>query len=362
MSPFAEIGEEQKIRINLSDTALDVILHDLETLKQKRNSRDDSENPNHNKKSTRPITKGTILNHLFAAYYPTAAASISRVLHEKTVEYREILHLGIEESSPTLELLKKDLKKKLESKAGSYEGGETLTFRLNIKNYNYLTKNPLCNENLYYTSISRYVKAVLEEYARLPLIKREPFLYKEHFDTITDAIQNAHLLHISLQGAKEYDVYPYAIRTDLSETAHYLVCCSINPETLKKEPHSFRISGLKSVDSTRLSGKLTKEDKKHIEQRIQERGVQFLSYADDIPIKIRLTPRGKQIYQNSPHLRPPYDTELSKGDIYVFHCTESQARFYFVKFGKEAEVLEPKELREKFKAIYSKAYNVYSKK
>ena len=336
---------EQKVRINLSSTALDIIRYDLELLNSKR------------KASKLPLQKtGTIFNEIFSVYYPVADASIHLALDKKMEEYHEILDLNSSENNSALVLLRNNLEKKLISKALSYEKGESLTFRLNNDNYDYL------EEYQWPLSKSEYVKAVLEEYARLPFIEREPLLYKKYFDIIKTSIQNGYRLKVTLQNDKVHIVYPYAIKTDLSETAHYLVCSSINTETRKKEPHSFRISGLKKIESSPLSGKLTKEDKKHIEQELQKKGVQFLSYADNPTIKIRLTPHGKQMYHNSTHLRPPYDAELSKDDIYVFHCTEFQARFYFVKFGEHAEVLEPKELREKFKTIYAKAFNVYNKK
>ena len=349
MNAFYSKTGEQKIRINLSLTALEVLQYDRDILNYGKDLKDQ-------------MKPGSFYNYIFDAFYSVANASIGRILQDKAEEYREILHLEPEENSPELALLLKHHKKTLEEQIQTYEKGESLTFRLNNDNFNYLTDNTRCDENSYYTSMSAYIKAVLEEYARLPYLNREALQYKKQFDIIISAIRNVHRLQITMYSGKSYTIYPYEIKTDVYETAHYLVGYSVTPEATEKTPCALRISNIKEVKDSRSRGKLTTEEKKKLEQRLETHGVQFLTSPADGPIKIRLTPHGEQIYHSSPHLRPRYDAQLSNNDIYVFHCTEVQAKYYFVKFGKDAEVLEPKKLRDKFKAIYAKAYKVYDKK
>ena len=328
---------EQKIRINLSKMAIETINYDMFVLKEER--------------------IGTFINYIFSTYYEFADASIGRALHEKKEEYLKILKLENDENNDYLTLLLENYKENLIQKKEAYEKGESITFRLNNKNFNYLTEGALCNEHLYYSSISEYVKSVIEEYTRLPYIKRELILFKDRFDTITEAIQKNHQLHITTQGQNCYLVYPYSIQSDPFKVSHYLVCYYI--KSSQKFPCSFRIANIEQIASTRFSAKLTKDDKKELENLITTRGVQFIVSSEDMPIKVRLTKRGEQLYHSNLYLRPKYATKSSNG-IYIFHCTQAQARYYFFKFGKEAEIIEPIELRQKFATNYAKAYKVYT--
>ena len=48
-----------------------------------------------------------------------------------------------------------------------------------------------------------------------------------------------------------------------------------------------------------------------------------------------------------------------KEDVYIFNCTKAQAEFYFFKFGSDAEILSPVDLRDKFALMYKDAAAVY---
>ena len=88
-----------------------------------------------------------------------------------------------------------------------------------------------------------------------------------------------------------------------------------------------------------------------------DKGIPFL-LNDVVEIGIRLTPEGISKYNSILHLRPPY-TRKTKDGLYIFHSTEMQIEFYFLKFGKDAEVLYPQSLRNKFRLEYEKALKKY---
>ena len=75
-------------------------------------------------------------------------------------------------------------------------------------------------------------------------------------------------------------------------------------------------------------------------------------------IHVKLTKAGVNKYRRQTHLRPPLIREQEEG-VYVFKCTTAQAEFYFFKFGKDAEILLPIDLRGQFKAMYEAAANIY---
>lgn len=74
-------------------------------------------------------------------------------------------------------------------------------------------------------------------------------------------------------------------------------------------------------------------------------------------IHVRFTKAGVYKYRRQTHLRPPLVRE--QDDVYVFRCTTAQAEFYFFKFGRDAEILLPVDLRERFKSMYEAAANTY---
>jgi hypothetical protein len=59
------------------------------------------------------------------------------------------------------------------------------------------------------------------------------------------------------------------------------------------------------------------------------------------------------------HMRPSGRLKPNSDDVYIFICPQSQAEYYFCKFGKGAEILSPPVLREKFSAKYREALELY---
>ena len=78
---------------------------------------------------------------------------------------------------------------------------------------------------------------------------------------------------------------------------------------------------------------------------------------NEAEIHVKLTKAGVYKYRRHTHLRPPL--VRTEDDVYVFQCTTAQAEFYFFKFGKDAEILLPTNLRERFKSMYEAAANTY---
>ncbi|WP_456297519.1 hypothetical protein [Catonella morbi] len=102
---------------------------------------------------------------------------------------------------------------------------------------------------------------------------------------------------------------------------------------------------------------LTKSDIENIEKEIRNKGVQFMR-GESHEIKIRLNEEGQKLYNRILHLRPKY-VRIEEKNIYVFDCSLKQIEYYFFKFGKEAEIISPPQLREKFKNDHLEAYEVY---
>lgn len=341
---FKTKGEDQggnnKQHLNLSALAYEVVSSDKFTFEEE--------------------TLSGFINTVFEHYHPLAEASIAQTLNRLTGELNKQLSDAPGDEKTKKQVLKKLVSQKEESlkeKAKSYESGETFKFWLNKRNLEYLTEpSSECSEERYYTKRGKYIKCVLEEYARLPYIEREKIFFSPLMEEIQAAIQDKNQLRVVTGTDAIYSVYPYEILSDPLSTANYLVgyCTRYdNPED-EKRPCSFRISALKSVRREKSKSAFLKESLwTQLSQTIASRGVQFM-VGNEAEIHVKLTKAGVNKYRRQTHLRPPLVRE-QEDDVYVFKCTTAQAEFYFFKFGKDAKIILPIELRTKFKKMYEDA-------
>jgi hypothetical protein len=251
------------------------------------------------------------------------------------------------------------LEKELLSQVQSYPKGEGRKFRINNENLELLEDSI---EDVYYQgSLGLYLKAMFEEYARKPYFEREKIYFKDYVYIIERAIEKSTLLKITLENNRKFYVSPYQLVMDKSATFNYLVGYSIpvGEEKSKIERmSSFRLSRIIDMKQIRSkSGKITLEQQKKLETELNLKGPQFLS-SDSIEIKVKLTKKGIEKYRSQINLRPNY-THIEDGDIYVFHCTEVQIQYYFFKFGKDAVILSPLSLKERFKRYYESSLSNY---
>lgn len=337
-------GGNNKQHLNLSALAYEVVSSDMFTFGEEKLS--------------------GFINTVFEYYHPLAEASICRTLNHLTGELDKCLSNISGDEKTKRRVLERLISQKEESlieKAESYESGEAFKFWLNKRNLVYLTEpNSECGEERYYSRRGKYIKSVLEEYARLPYIEREKIYFSPLVEEMQTAIRDEKQLRVVTGTDVIYSVYPYEILSDPLSTTNYLVgyCTRYdNPED-EKRPCSFKISALKSVRLEKSKSAFLKDALwKQLSQTISSRGVQFM-VGNEAEVYVKLTKSGETKYRRQTHLRPPLVREQDDG-VYVFQCTTAQAEFYFFKFGKDAEIIHPTELRNRFKAMYEAAANTY---
>ncbi|MCD8109610.1 MAG: WYL domain-containing protein [Clostridiales bacterium] len=240
-------------------------------------------------------------------------------------------------------------------------------YRLNKANIEYLQSSE-CIEDQFYSTykngvkvelLGLYLKCLMEEYADLPYIQRERICFREFYETIETAIKHQELLKACLADGRPLYIYPYQLIEDPLSTRYYLACYTKRERAgTDKKPASLRISRLKGVRPLHANGKLNETEKQELERNLAVRSVQFLVENED-EIHVYLTDAGIRKYHLQLHLRPTTDSVLSDQHTYVFHCTQSQIEFYFFKFGKDAQILKPTKLREKFQKMYAEALDSY---
>ena len=303
------------------------------------------------------------VNMIFEHFYPQANASVARSIQMLQGQLNELFSpVPADDKAKTLisNVLTNRRTDELRNKAYSYEKGVGFYIWLNEKNYGYLSEpDSECGENDHYKRRGDYIKSVLEEYARLPYVERELVAFAPLFSEINLALEKKCQLRLKTSGGGLYSVYPYGIRRDPLSTANYLVGYSTlyDSPTDDKRPCSFRISAMRSLRAEKSkSAFLKKGNWTLLEKEIASRGVQFLS-SNEINVVVRLTAEGLRNYRRQVHMRPMFIQR--DGDIFSFSCTPAQARFYSLKFGKEAEIISPPDLREEFASAYRAAADLY---
>lgn len=337
---------DPQVRLRFSQTADEVIKSDKLIFQEDSDSR--------------------FVNRIIENYYATALASIGLRLdeyQEKLLEIKQFQSRSKDKNELLNELCKRK-ENELYLQAIQYEaepkGDVRPPYRLRNKLFYYLTEeDSICKEDLYYKNLSQYLRAIVEEYARLPYVKRELIYYQETASILQEALSLKKQIKITTSTQQCFHVLPYALVTDPLGTANYLAAFSYGIDSDKSEmkPCSFRISAIQKVQLEKSkSGYLHPQERNLMEDTIQKRGVQFLLSEDDT-ISVRLTEKGVEMYHRQIHLRP--SAPKIEGDIYTFSCSLSQAEFYFFKFGAEAEIISPPELVEIFRNKYEKAYKLY---
>lgn len=300
-----------------------------------------------------------ILNYVFAEYRDKADASISVAVERRRAQYEEKL-VGVAAPAvrkAVLEALLADYTEELIKKAAKNGATppdkESFKFRLDRDNYAFREQWLDSPDAQYYGGrFSRYLRAVLEEYAAKTVYQREAIYFDPQMRLIQAAAANGELLRIRMKTGSSFEVRPYGVLGDRQETYHYLVGLSRPDGTRGPEKEfNFRLSKIIKLDvSFRRSGRLTEKERTDIESSIRGKGVQFLAQQQET-IRIRLTEDGRQNYGRQLHLRPAareraeVDAGLYRWE-YTFYCTEFQAKAYFLKFCGDAKVVEPQSLRD----------------
>lgn len=326
-----------------------------------------------------------ILNYIFAVYRDTADATISAAVERRREQLKATLGDVVDPAArdAVLDRLMEVCTEELARKAAAYgavspdpdekdeknEKNEKkkkgFKFRLDRDNYAFREQWLDSPDAQYYGGrFSRYLRAVLQEYAAKTVYQREEVYFAEQLRLIQTSAANGELLRIRLKKGSEFDVRPYGVLSDRQETYHYLVGIACPPNDRAAERITcFRLSNLAKLrPSAKRSGRLTKEESNEIETRIRDVGVQFLTQQQG-KICIRLTEDGRRSYERQLHLRPAGKKKpVSDGAYcweYTFSCTEFQAEAYFLKFCGDAKVVAPRSLQKLFADKYRSGLNAY---
>lgn len=382
---------ENKQHLSLSRHAHMIIEQDAEMFREEKSEESDD---------ARLKYYTNFINKIISVYAEHADASISRVLKrekedlkkeltpfnkeqlEKAKKIKPIDPLYEEQLEKAIALLSEKREFQLLEKAQTFIkrkgvdciGGRKMPckIRINRKNLRWLGSQGFSEKDFYNNNVGRYLKALVEEYADLSYVEREKIFYRSHIDSINSAKSDNVMLKITLHTKNrnsadgitrnnEIEMKPYCIATDFENMYNYVIGIKKNenaPQSDESRILSVRLSSIQKCECTRESAAIDKKEEKMIKDAIAEKGVQYLSAEENIrEIVVKLDGTGEKMYNRMLHLRPMY-VERNNGE-YKFMCTETQAEFYFFKFGHHAKILKPENLAELFRRKYASAERQY---
>lgn len=314
-----------------------------------------------NKENNNP-SYHTFINKIFCNYYRVSDASIEMRLYDKEKE----LHKFLEDDKQLKEIdtyIKKILhsyRAELEDKVNGFlsaKGFQSKVISLNNETLQIIEES---DEHRFYSEkhVSKYIRAVIEDYARSNSLKRKRIYYQKTLEILDDCIKKNYIVKIEFWGRKKsHKIKPAFLCEDKFETHLYLAAILCR-ENKKEKLASYRIDRIKSIHLIRQEP-ISPDTFSALKNKADTFGIQYLS-SEKTQIRIQLTPEGIAKYRQMSFQRPMYSKiEGSKNNIYVFEIPKYQVLVYFFKFGADAIVLEPAELREEFRRMYQKALKGY---
>ena len=352
MSQFGDFNAENKLRIPLSAYASQIIESDCFNFSKK---------------------KTTLINAIITNSYQTALCSISLRLKEYQNELATYStdYLRKENKELINRIIEGKANDLVNKYAKRFPADVNWQITLSKKVKELLTEDPYSAEEQYYgQKPGHFVRALLEEYSRQPYYLREEIIFKSILEASKIAIDGHYILNITNIRGVHFSIKPHSIKTDPLSMFHYLIGYNANYDrSYTKDTHTYmpevvslRISRLISVEPQYMSsGKLTDGELSTITKELEIKGVQFVT-SEKSTIQIWLSDAGIKRYESQAHLRPPIlRKDTNDEHIYYFECTDSQVLFYFFEFGRDARIIAPSALAERFKIKYKESYDLYER-
>ncbi|MBN2694622.1 WYL domain-containing protein [bacterium] len=224
---------------------------------------------------------------------------------------------------------------------------KTIQFNLNKRNVQ-LYDTLLMNGKI--DSDTEFFRSMLNAYVHYPQYYRERILFNNTFRVIEGAVKNRVKVRIVYKDVPRV-IEPYFVSNVQNEAYNYIFSyCHKNGD--------YRNYKLSLIDSAiPLEQSQEKRDEDYI-QDIEKHFDPFLSYGSSV--KVKLTETGQSMLKFIDYNRPKLLS--SDGDLFTFEASTFKAKIYFQGFLKEAEILEPKSLRDWFANELKKAAELYFSK
>ena len=234
-----------------------------------------------------------------------------------------------------------------------------------------ITENNLSQyETAIYERTDTYIRALVHEYASMPHEERELIYYKEICNTINFCAykgnHKAIIISTKTQKNKIHRHYfqPYCIMPDISSGHNYVIGKSREYGTSEDmKVKSFKLQNIVDIDITEDDFSFSKDDVDNLSKH--KINPVYASFPNKNIIVILTNDGYNTLYKKSILLgRPSYTNYKSLPDgrhKLTFECSEFQAYNYFIKFGKDVEIISPERLRNQFAELHDASSKDYFK-
>ena len=200
-------------------------------------------------------------------------------------------------------------------------------------------------------SLSEYFRNMFASYASLSQDKREEIIFKPVHDLLSEAIREGKKVFITTSGRdRKTEISPYAFARSKEEMHVYLLASAGG------ECKTFRLSRIKSVNLLSTDAVFSDEERETY-AKMQEYGPQFSYTPGETEIVVRLTEQGIYKFRNL-YVHRPMPKKIN-GNEYVFDCSPSQVIQYFERFGNDAYIVSPVEIRNIVFNFHRRAVKMY---
>jgi hypothetical protein len=248
-----------------------------------------------------------------------------------------------------------------------YGKGEDLSLELQNEYYDEMISLKPVNESistisyiqtclLRNSSLSSYFRRLFASYSKLTQDKREKIIFKPQFDLLSEAIKSRRKVFVMTSSPTEpkMKVDPFALVNSQEETHYYLL------NVKDGKPGCLRLSRLKGV--ILLSDRCEFKDPQVnlVLDKMMKYGPQYTYEEGEEISQVELTEKGEAIFKRLYTYRP--QAFKKEGRILSFDCSYQQIMQYFIRFGEEAYIIKPLDLKMKMLDFYNKAARSYRNK
>lgn len=319
-----------KIKVNLPYDVYNCLLNDMELFNFKK--KDGS------------INKNSFINTLFKNY------------HKIFLDHEKDLESKIKNITSDKENVYKIISLINESNYEDYYYYDyDLQFILNKENEQYFEM--IEKYYLKERTISKYFRDMFISYVSKSQYKRESIIYEPIYSKLDEAIKKKKRIIMTDINKESTIIDPFDIDTTKEELYNYLVGVAVRKD--KREIKTIRLYKIALVNITLEDIEITHDEIELLSSTITH-GAQFVMESTKNYSIVRLTNKGIKLF-NEIYLNRPHPVKIEKNE-YFFDCSYTQLEVYFFKFGYEALIVKPYDLRKKITNKYQKALRLYQGK
>ena len=212
--------------------------------------------------------------------------------------------------------------------------------------------------------ISGYFSKLLMSYCELAMYKREQIVFSNNYEELRKYTnpKTRSRITFKIKGSENiHEVIPYKVVISKEEMFNYLLCSELRDGKPVATP--FRLNRIDCIDSTPGETIISTDVERHL--KLMEQYAPQYGIEEDTETCVRLTAQGvneyRRIYFGRPDRILDKDEEREDGTYYYFECSTNQIYLYFRRFGCNAEIIYPKDLRDKISEFHHNAASIYEK-